>query len=131
MSESTPEKKTNKSNRRRATLAPPRNGDAAWLIGSIALHVLAAAVLWFTPVRDMLLAPKDPEEFEVTARAERIEEMVEYLRNREADEIIQYLEEMLDIEENVLEPWRSAPLRGRDRLGGQHRPGEQEDPVDP
>jgi len=63
--------------------------------------LLAAVVLWFTPVRDMLLAPKDPEEFEVTARAERIEEMVDYLRTRESDEIIQYLEEMLDIEEEL------------------------------
>ena len=101
MSESTQEKKTKSSNRRRAALAPPRNTDAAWLIGSIALHLAAVAVLWFTPVREMIMAPKNIEVFEVTARAERIEEMVEYLRNRESDEIIEQLEEMLDIEEEL------------------------------
>jgi len=101
MSESTQEKKTKTSNRRRAALGPPRSYDAAWIVGSIALHLLAALVLWFTPVREMIMAPRDPEEFEVTARAERIEEMVEYLRTRESDEIIEQLEEMLDIEEEL------------------------------
>lgn len=71
------------------------------MTGSILLHIGALVVLWFTPVRNIVFQQHDPEEFQVTARGDRIEEMVEHLREREADFMEDDLQELFDIEEEM------------------------------
>jgi len=103
MLDSTPVKTSQPhSSRRRRPPVPWWRREGMWLTGSIILHVVGVLVIWLTPVRGMIFQERDPRDFEVTARAERVEEMVEYLRQREADIIVeQYMEELFNIEDEL------------------------------
>lgn len=105
MLDSTPEKKKQKSKDEPLPplLPPVQNHDSLWFTGSIILHLLVVTILWFTPVRQMILPKYDPKDFEITARAERISEMVEHLRERERILIEEYLDELRRIQEEMID----------------------------
>ena len=101
MSKPKPPTPNRASSHRRRAPAPWWRRDGVWFIGSIALHVLAVLVIWLTPVRGMIFNRPTAQEFEVTARAERIDEMIEYLRQREGDVIEEYMAELFNIEDEL------------------------------
>lgn len=75
-----------------------------WYVVSIILHAIAlGVVLWVGPVRTIVLQEKskEPPKAELTATAERIEEIVEQVRDREEDLNRLKVEELLDIQEQV------------------------------
>ncbi len=87
--------------RRAARRRQEAGRSVIWFAGSVALHVCVVLLLLLTPVRRIVFERPDPTEFRVTARADRIEEMVERLRQREADRMRETVEEILRTERDV------------------------------
>lgn len=80
-----------------------RSHDGLWLTISVILHVGVLLALWLTPLRQIILPPSDPQEFQVVARAEKIEEMVEYYRERESEVLRNQLEDLFEAEQEMID----------------------------
>ncbi|HOD81219.1 MAG: hypothetical protein BWX88_01165 [Planctomycetes bacterium ADurb.Bin126] len=101
MSSSTPD--ANKPSPSEFRLYHDRNHDGVWLAVSVLLHVGVLLALWLTPLRQILLPPTDPQEFQVVARADKIEEMVEYYRDRESEVLRNQLEDLFEAEQEMID----------------------------
>jgi len=86
---------------------------------STVLHGLVLlALLWLTPLRTIILQPGKAVEFETTAGADRIEEVVAEIRDRQAEEVAFDVEELLDIAE-AMEGVREAKLEDYDQFAAE------------
>ena len=118
MSDSTPEKTPARSPTKRVSEMkhPELGGTGAWWVLSAVIHTLILLVLlWFTPLRTIILQPGKDTEFQTTANADRIEEVVAEIRDHRAAEIAFEVEELLDIAE-TLEDIREAKLDDYDQF---------------
>jgi len=92
------------SGRARATDRRSRRRDTPlWWAFSLALHVsLYIALVALTPIREIIFPRKAaPEAVEVTLTGDRLEEVVDYIRERNANEVENQVEELLAIEDEL------------------------------
>ena len=123
MSDSTREKTPN--GKSTAARTPPElthpelGGTGPWWVISAVIHGLVLlALLWLTPLRTIILQPGKAVQFETTANADRIEEVVAEIRDRRAEEIAFDVEELLDIA-GTLEDIRDAKLEDYDQFAAE------------
>jgi hypothetical protein len=97
-------------------IAPELGRTSPWWIGSVTVHALVLlAILLFSPLRTIILQPGKAAKFETTAGADRIQQVVSQIRDRQAEEISFQVEELLDIEDD-LEDIRDAKFDSYDEL---------------
>jgi len=87
---------------RGGAIAPDLGRTGPWWVGSAVLHVAAVlTLLLFTPLRTIILQPSDTTDFETTASAERIEEVVAEIRDHQAEQLSWEVAELRDIQEQL------------------------------
>lgn len=72
-----------------------------WFAGSIALHLLFFAVLAFTPARKMIFDAARADKSTPAVHADRIEEVIDHLRQREQRRLSAQVEELFYVEEQM------------------------------
>lgn len=82
---------------------PERSGR--WWLCSLSLHVaLYLALLYLTPLRQIVFKPPEPKTtVDVTLDRERIEEVADYIRERSQEHVVEKVEDLLAIEEELEE----------------------------
>jgi len=122
MSDSTPARTKPAS----GTTRPSRDADnlgmggtSPWWVVSLALHALVLlAIVWFTPLREIILNPERDMSYDTTASPDRIDEVVAEIRDIQADMLAWQVEELLDIEDS-LEELRDGKLEDYEQFVGE------------
>ena len=102
-----------------ATIDPELGRTGGWWFVSLALHgAVLLALLWFTPLRTIILNPGRDVPFESTASPDRIDEVVTEVRDLQAEMLGFQVEELLDIEQSLQE-LRDGKLEDYEQFVGE------------
>jgi len=114
--EKTPPQKSDDAGATPEPAHPDLGGTGGWWVVSAVIHgMVLLALLWFTPLRTIILQPGETVPLETTANADRIEEVVAEIRDHQAEEIAFEVEELLDITD-TLEDLREGKLEDFDQF---------------
>ncbi len=80
---------------------PGRPLEFRWFIGSLGLHILLVSILMLTPARQLILNRSEKKLSKATVRGERIQAVIDHIRQTEQDRLAAQIREMSYIEEQM------------------------------
>ena len=97
----------------------PKNHDSIWVSGSILLHVLLIGSLLLIPAsQELFTQDEEPSTKQVSMEREKVEEIIERVREREELSLQEKLEQLLQYEEELAD-LEQARLNEFDKLAEQ------------